>query len=166
MRRGKRIGSLGAGAATNADAGGWRNIFWIQAGFHLASALGILIFYWPPKRHPDFPKMSWREVIWNCDPVGSFLFIVSTTLMLLALDWAGGAYAWHDPHVVANLTVGLVLLVAFCLYGRSIEKGRWGERMADLETEWKGRDDGLVAHVFFKNSPNFPLSVFAFAVEG
>jgi len=32
--------------------------------------------------------------------------------------------------------------------------------------EWKGRSDGLVAHVFFKGSPNFALSVFAFAVEG
>jgi hypothetical protein len=32
--------------------------------------------------------------------------------------------------------------------------------------EWKGRNDGLVAHVFFKGSPNFALSVFAFAVEG
>lgn len=32
--------------------------------------------------------------------------------------------------------------------------------------EWKGRDDGLVAHVFFKGSHNFALSVFAFAVEG
>jgi len=32
--------------------------------------------------------------------------------------------------------------------------------------EWKGRDDGLVAHVFFRQGPNFALSVFAFAVEG
>jgi len=32
--------------------------------------------------------------------------------------------------------------------------------------EWKGRDDGLVAHVFFRSGPNFALSVFAFAVEG
>lgn len=41
--------------------------------------------------------------------------------------------------------------------------------MANLEclsAEWKGRSDGLVAHVFFKGSPNFALSVFAFGVEG
>lgn len=36
--------------------------------------------------------------------------------------------------------------------------------MANIE--WKGRNDGLVAHVFFKGSPNFGLSVFGFAVEG
>ena len=32
--------------------------------------------------------------------------------------------------------------------------------------EWKGRNDGLVAHVFFQKNHNFALSVFAFAVEG
>ena len=38
--------------------------------------------------------------------------------------------------------------------------------MLMYSTEWKWRSDGLVAHVFFKGSPNFALSVFAFAVEG
>lgn len=32
--------------------------------------------------------------------------------------------------------------------------------------EWKGRSDGLIAHVFFQRNTNFALSVFAFAVEG
>jgi hypothetical protein len=32
--------------------------------------------------------------------------------------------------------------------------------------EWKGRSDGIVAHVFFEGGPNFALSTFAFAVEG
>lgn len=32
--------------------------------------------------------------------------------------------------------------------------------------EWKGRSDGIVAHVFFKGGPNFWLSTFAFTVEG
>ncbi|KAG4420797.1 hypothetical protein IFR04_006077 [Cadophora malorum] len=142
------VGGLGAGAATNADAGGWRNIFWMQAGFFAATVLGLFFFYHPPRRVSEFPKMTWKNIAWQCDPIGSFLFIVSATLMLLALDWAGGVYPWKDVHVVAPLVVGLVMLVAFCVY------------------EWKGRDDGLVAHVFFARGPNFALSVFAFAVEG
>ncbi|CZR54295.1 uncharacterized protein PAC_04179 [Phialocephala subalpina] len=141
------VGSLGAGAATNSNPGGWRIIFWIQAGFFAATVLGLFFFY-HPKKESDFPKMSWKKVVWACDPIGSLLFIVSATLMLLALDWAGGVYKWHDAHVVAPLTVGLVALVGFAVY------------------EWKGREDGLVAHIFFKNGPNFGLSVFAFAVEG
>jgi hypothetical protein len=68
--------------------------------------------------------------------------------MLLGLDWAGGSYKWSNVHVAAPLGVGAGFLVLFCLY------------------EWKGRSDGLVAHVFFRGSPNFALSVFAFTVEG
>ncbi|KAK0628329.1 major facilitator superfamily domain-containing protein [Bombardia bombarda] len=141
------IGGIGAGALTNVNAGGWRYIFWMQAAFHAATSLGLLLFYWPPKvEHAK--KMSAKTLLWAIDPIGSVLFITSATLMLLALDWAGGAYTWSDPHVVAPLTIGLVLFVAFGLY------------------EWKGRSDGLVAHVFFSRDANFALSVFAFAVEG
>ncbi|OAA59098.1 Major facilitator superfamily domain, general substrate transporter [Niveomyces insectorum RCEF 264] len=144
---GGTVGGLGAGALTNVDSGGWRYIFWLQAALHGATALGLLLFYWPAKTH-DYPPMTAWSYVWACDPVGSTLFVASATLMLLALDWAGGAYAWSDAHVAAPLSVGLVLLVLFALY------------------EWKGRSDGLVAHVFFRQNANFALSVFAFAVEG
>ncbi|KAI1390477.1 MFS general substrate transporter [Hypoxylon trugodes] len=141
------IGSLGAGAVTNVNTGGWRYIFWIQAVFHGVTTLGLLCFYWPPK-HIEYPKMSLKDYIWACDPIGSTLFVSSTTLLLLALDWAGGAYTWSSPHVAVPLSLGLALLVGFGLY------------------EWKGRSDGLVAHVFFRQNANFAYSVFGFAVEG
>lgn len=141
------VGGLGAGGVTNVSASGWRDIFWIQAGLHLATALGLFVFYNPPRRS-DYPKMSLWGYIWSCDPIGSLLFISSATILLLSLDWAAGAYPWHDLHVAVPLGLVCGLLVAFGLY------------------EWKGRDDGLLAHVFFRQSPNFALSVFAFAVEG
>ncbi|KAI0113934.1 major facilitator superfamily domain-containing protein [Nemania sp. FL0031] len=140
------VGSLGAGAVTNVNASGWRYIFWIQAAFHGATALGLLLFYHPPKQIR--PKMSIKEYVWACDPIGSSLFISSATLLLLALNWAGGAYAWSNVHVAVPLSLGLALLVAFAGY------------------EWKGRSDGLVAHIFFRQNANFAYSVFAFAVEG
>jgi len=144
---GGTVGSLGAGGVTNVNASGWRNIFWMQAAFFAATIIGLLLFY-HPKKKSGLPKMSARTVLWACDPIGASLFIISTTLMLLSLDWAGGAYPWHDAHVVAPLTIGLVALIGFAVY------------------EWKGRNDGLLAHVFFRGGPNFSLSVFAFAVEG
>ncbi|KAI1076662.1 MFS general substrate transporter [Whalleya microplaca] len=145
------IGSLGGGALTNVDAGGWRYIFWLQAGFHGITSLGLFCFYRPPKRAAEsasYPKMALRDYVWACDPVGSMLYVASATLMLLALDWAGGAYAWSDPHVAVPLSLGLALLVAFGVY------------------EWRGRPDGLIAHVYFVSNANFAFSVFAFAVEG
>ena len=119
----------------------------MQAAFHLATSIGLFAFYWPKKRS-DYPKLSLRELIWEIDPIGSLLFVSSATLLLLALDWAGSAYTWSDVHVATPLGIGFGLLVLFCLY------------------EWKGRSDGIVAHVFFKGSPNFALSCFAFGVEG
>ncbi|RYP72435.1 hypothetical protein DL771_004230 [Monosporascus sp. 5C6A] len=142
------IGSIGAGAVTHTSAGGWRYIFWMQAAFHGITALGLFCFYWPPKKDTRRPRMSLRECVWACDPVGSFLFVSSATLMLLALDWAGGVYAWADPRVAVPLALGLGLLILFALY------------------EWKGRRDGLVAHVFFRRNANFAYAVAAFAVEG
>ncbi|KAK6070464.1 PEP5 [Seiridium cupressi] len=141
------LGVLSSGALTNIDAGGWRYIFWLQAAFHLITSMGLMCFYWP-QEHTEYPKMTLRDYVWACDPVGSFLFLCATTLMLLALDWASGDYAWSSATVSAPLTIGIVLLVLFFIY------------------EWKGRADGLVAHVFFHENLNFFLSVFAFAVEG
>ena len=162
-----RIGLLSAGSLTNANTTGWRSIFWIQAAFHLFTSFGLLAFYWPPRRS-DFPKMAMKAYVWACDPVGSLLFVSSATLMLLALDWVGGAYPWHDPHVAVPLSVGLGLLLAFCLYGKHSLTICHSESglTPKMTTEWKGRTDGLVAHVYFQNGPNFGLSVFAFAVEG
>ncbi|KAF2224609.1 major facilitator superfamily domain-containing protein [Elsinoe ampelina] len=140
------VGVLGAGAVTNANPAGWRNIFWIQAAFHGATFAGLMAFYHPKKS--DYPKMKITEIIWACDPIGSGLFVISTTMLLLGLNWGGGAYGWGEPRVIAGLVVGFVCLAAFGVY------------------EWKGRSDGLVAHAFFKGGPNFALSVFAFAVEG
>lgn len=113
-----RAGVLGAGGVTNASPSGWRNIFWIQAALHGASTVGLLLFY-HPRRRSDYPKMTFKEYVWACDPIGSVLFVTSTTLMLLALDWAGGTFPWHDIHVAVPLSLGLALLLIFCLYGES-----------------------------------------------
>ncbi|KAH8774979.1 major facilitator superfamily domain-containing protein [Hyaloscypha finlandica] len=141
------LGVLGGGGLTNTNANGWRGIYWLQAGLHLATSLGFLAFYWPA-RPADRPRKSIMEVLWAMDPIGSFLFMSGTALMLLALDWAGGTYQWHQVQVAAPLGIGMGLTVLFGVY------------------EWLGRKDGLVAHVFFKGNNNFALSTFAFAVEG
>lgn len=109
---------MGAGAVTNVNAAGWRDIFWIQAAFHLATSIGLYFFY-NPTRRSEYPRMSLKGYIWACDPIGSLLFICSATLLLLALDWAGGAFAWSDAHVAAPLGIGLGLLILFCMYGKS-----------------------------------------------
>lgn len=110
------VGALAAGAVANLSVSGWRYIFWIQVGLHGLTSLGFFAVYWPKKR-TDYPRMSAKEWLWACDPIGSVLLISSATLMLLALNWAGGSYPWSSPHVCANLVIGIVLFIAFCSYG-------------------------------------------------
>jgi hypothetical protein len=124
----------------------------------------LLFLYYPPKRS-DYPKMRLLEYVWSLDPIGCLLFVSGATLVILALDWTGGTYPWSNAHVGAPLGIGLALLIGFGVYGMS------GVLMAmfsllTCSPEWKGREDGIVAHVLFQKGWNFPLSVFAFAVEG
>lgn len=89
----------------------------MQAIFHGVTAIGLFLFYWPPK-NIEYPRMSFVDYVWACDPIGSVLFVSSATLMLLALDWAGGAYSWSNPHVAVPLSLGLGLLACFAVYGQ------------------------------------------------
>lgn len=84
--------------------------------------------------------MSLKDYVWACDPIGSLLFVSSATLMLLALDWAGGAYRWSDPHVAGPLTVGLVLLLCFALYGKH---HRVGHEKVGTEHLQNGKGDRM-----------------------
>jgi len=142
-----RIGSLTAGALTNQSSSGWRNTYWLQAALHLSASLTMLVGYFPTRRS-DYERLSIKEYIWLCDPIGSFFFISGACLVLMALDWAPDTYPYSDPHVAATLAVGLALLVMFAAY------------------EWKGRSDGLISHAYFRENNNFALSTFAFGVEG
>ena len=90
----------------------------MQAAFHLTTFVGLIAFYHPPRRS-DYPKLTFKELIWSIDPIGTLLFISSTTLMLLALDWAGGTYPWHDLHIGLPLGLGCGVLLLFCLYGKN-----------------------------------------------
>jgi len=64
--------------------------------------------------------MSFSKMIWACDPFGSLMFISGATLILLALDWAGGAFSWGSIHVAVPLSIGIVLMVLFgCEYHSS-----------------------------------------------
>ena len=49
------VGSLGSGGVTNSSPSGWRNIFWMQAAFHLATFFGLILFYHPTRRS-DYPR--------------------------------------------------------------------------------------------------------------
>jgi sugar phosphate permease len=50
------------------------------------------------------------------DFFGAFLALAGSALLVLALTWAGGEYAWQSAHVVATLVIGAVVSVCFILW--------------------------------------------------
>jgi hypothetical protein len=61
--------------------------------------------------------MTFTQLLWAIDPIGSGLLVVSTTLMLLSLDWGGARFPWSSAAVASPLTIGCVFLLLFCIYG-------------------------------------------------
>lgn len=50
------------------------------------------------------------------DYVCQALFLFGLGLLILALTWAGGAYAWGSAYVLAPLIIGVVLSVTWVGY--------------------------------------------------
>lgn len=109
------VGSLGAGKVTAMSTSGWRYVFWIQAVLHGVTCISMILLYHPSRRS-DYPRLNLKGYFWAIDPIGSGLFMVGTTLTLLALDWAP-TYSWKNARVSAPLCVGLATLLAFFVYG-------------------------------------------------
>ncbi|KAF2183900.1 MFS general substrate transporter [Zopfia rhizophila CBS 207.26] len=139
-------GSLAGGKLAGGGLHGWRHIFWLQAAFQGAVALGFLVAYWP--QPVVRKKRSVMKAIWSFDPVGSLAYVFGVTLLLLGLNWGGGSYPWKSAYVLAPLIIGILLLAFFGVY------------------EWKGRSDGLVAHVLFARGRNFLMAMIAMVMEG
>lgn len=56
------------------------------------------------------------EKLARVDWLGSFIFIASMTLFLVAICWGGSQYAWSDAHTIVPLILGCAGLVATALY--------------------------------------------------
>lgn len=54
---------------------------------------------------------------------GQLLFLWGFGLLILALTWAGGNYAWGSPAVLAPLIIGATLASAWIIYERSMVPG-------------------------------------------
>lgn len=50
------------------------------------------------------------------DFFGVVLALAGSTLLVLALTWAGGQYAWNSANVIATLVVGIATMTGFMLW--------------------------------------------------
>jgi hypothetical protein len=62
---------------------------------------------------PKDDGRSLAQRLLQLDPLGNLCFFPSMVCLLLALQWGGSTYAWHDGRIIALLVLFGVLFVAF-----------------------------------------------------
>ena len=88
----------------------WRWLFIIGDVIALIATTGTIIFYKPPSR--IFSDRTKRQVLYELDYVGIFLYAAGVTVFLLGLGWPGTRYAWNSPAVIAPITLGGLLFLS------------------------------------------------------
>lgn len=59
---------------------------------------------------------STREKIARIDWVGTFLFVASTTAVLIPITWGGVMYEWDHWRTLVPLILGFAGLIAFLIW--------------------------------------------------
>ncbi|KNG91013.1 efflux pump antibiotic resistance protein [Aspergillus nomiae NRRL 13137] len=86
----------------------WRWCFWINLPIGGATFAAILCFFRTPSV-PTNKKASWKEIIFQLDPLGMVTLTGALLCFLLGLEW-GISKSWHNPDVIGCL-VGFPLLM-------------------------------------------------------
>ncbi|EOA84351.1 uncharacterized protein SETTUDRAFT_119530 [Exserohilum turcica Et28A] len=102
------IGPVIGGALASRGHGSWRWIFRLNM-FVCILTTGCVAFFMPLRKVIG----DWRKKVAAIDFIGAFLALAGSTLLVLALTWAGGEYAWVSSHVLTTLIVGIAVSVIF-----------------------------------------------------
>ncbi|KAI4671774.1 uncharacterized protein J4E78_000270 [Alternaria triticimaculans] len=102
------IGPVIGGALASQSHDSWRWIFRLNL-FLCVLTTGSVMFFMPLRKVDG----SWKRKLAAIDFFGAFLALAGSALLVLALTWAGGEYAWGSAHVIATLVVGIAVSAVF-----------------------------------------------------
>jgi len=103
------IGPLLGGVLT--DRASWRWCFWINLPFGAVALITVFFFFKNPERKHD--DMSFKQKLARIDLFGAFLLICAIVCLLLALQWGGSTYPWHNSKVWGCILGFGLLIICF-----------------------------------------------------
>lgn len=96
-----------------ADRLSWRWCFYINLPFGGVTALFLFFLVKPQKE--KLPGITSVQDLRKFDIPGTIVFLPGIVCLLLALQWGGSKYPWHNWHVIVTFVMGGVLICAFIL---------------------------------------------------
>jgi EmrB/QacA subfamily drug resistance transporter len=94
------------------DSVTWRWCFYINLPIGFITVVVISVFFPDPDR--KIAPATWKQRIWQLDPIGTAVFTPAVVCVLLALQWGGVDYEWSDSRVTSLLMLSGVLSILFC----------------------------------------------------
>lgn len=111
------VGPILGGALT--DKASWRWCFWINLPFGGISLAVVFFLFTNPER--QYSYMSVKDRIKEIDLLGALFLICSIICLLLALQWGGTTYPWHNSKIWGCL-LGFGLLIIIFI-GLQVHRG-------------------------------------------
>ncbi|KAK8218389.1 putative MFS drug transporter [Phyllosticta capitalensis] len=108
---GNGVGPVIGGALASQSHDSWRWIFRLNLPLSVIM-VGCVVFFMPLKK----VEGDWKIKIKAIDFFGAALALGGSTVLVLALTWAGSEYEWNSAHVIATLVVGFLFCVFFVLW--------------------------------------------------
>ncbi|KAK5090250.1 hypothetical protein LTR05_000421 [Lithohypha guttulata] len=93
----------------------WRYSIWICLIWNALAWIGIAVFYFPESQTRAHGR-STSDLLKKIDYLGGSLSIAGLTLFLVAMQAGGYSHPWTSAYVLVTLIVGLLLIVAFCVW--------------------------------------------------
>ncbi|OAL29919.1 hypothetical protein AYO22_01825 [Fonsecaea multimorphosa] len=108
----------------------WRWGLWICLIWNGIWWLVLLVVYFPESQTRTKRMMS-KETLKKIDYIGAITSVTGLTLILVALEAGGYPHSWKSGYILAQLLVGIALLIAFVVW------------------EWKYCKEPMVPHELF-----------------